>query len=155
MAESTYEERYRFPAEYARLLFICVAFTAAALFLRLPPAVRIGELVLFGGGAIALLVLGMRGLAQVAVRVDDAGLTVGSRPSRFRYTADTHPWPDVRGVRLNRPEGTPPAPVLTVTLRGNRPPVPLPIRGWRVDPDRLAAALAAHAPKVKFVNDRA
>jgi hypothetical protein len=152
-AESGYEERYRFPGEYARLLFVCVAFSLGSL-LPLPPVVRIAELVLFGGGAVALLVLGLRATAQVALRVDAAGLTLGLRPDRFHFANQLIPWPELTTLRLARPQRVPPVPELTANRRGRRPPLTLAVRGWKLDPDKLTAALAVHAPRVRFSDNR-
>jgi hypothetical protein len=151
-----YEERYRFPAEYARLLFVCAAFSVAALILPLPGIVRFVELVIFGGGVVALLVLGLRTTRQVAVRADADGLAIGRRPTRFTYTTEVTAWRDVSGVRLAKPKATagPPVVVLTATRRAGRGAVETPVKGWKLDVDKFTAALANHAPRVRVVDTR-
>jgi len=153
-AGAGYEERFRFPPEYARFLFVCAAFALASLVLPLPALVRTVELVVFGGGGLVLLALGLRGMNHVALRVDEVGLTLGRRPNRLRFTTELVPWADVRAVRLaQEPRSSAPA-VLTVTRRGNQPPAELSLRDWKLAGDRFAAALAAHAPRVRFADDR-
>ncbi|WP_280275116.1 hypothetical protein [Nocardia wallacei] len=111
---------------------------------------------------------------QVALRVDSEGITLGGRAFwRYRATTVTVPWPEIIGVvvysqylpygaRLSylgiqrHPRDTGPhgrlqaAAVRILGLGGGLDAVAVsrPIIGWRLDHDRLAAAVRHHAPHV-------
>jgi hypothetical protein len=147
-----YQEKYGFPAGYARLLFICVAFVLGGIFVALPVATRMVELLLFGGGGLVLTFLGLRATRMVALRVDEDGITLGGSPMQYASTTTVVPWPEMRTVRLTRqPEG-PSLPVITAVRRGQREPVSKTVQGWRLDSERLGAALKVFAPGV-HLND--
>jgi len=148
-----YQEKYRFPATYSRLLFICVAFVLGGIFVALPVATKMVELVIFGGGGLVLTFLGLRVTRLVALRIDEDGITLGGSPMQYASTTTVVPWPEMRMVRLTRqPEG-PSLPVITAVRRGQREPVSKTVQGWRLDSERLGAALKVFAPGV-YLNDQ-
>jgi hypothetical protein len=138
-----YEVRYGFPPSYARLLFVCAAFAVGSLFVALPPTLRAVELAFFGTGAVVLVVVGLRTTRLVALRADESGLTLGGTPNNYRSTTRVVPWPEVRSVRLTREPDGARLPVLTAVRRGKREDYSKRVQGWRLDTDRLAAALKA------------
>jgi hypothetical protein len=143
MPTQEYEARYGFPPSYARLLFVCAAFAVGSLFVALPPTIRMVELAIFGGGGLVLVALGLRATRLVALRVDESGLTLGGTPTSYRSTTQVVPWPEVRSVRLSREPDGARLPVLTAVRRGKREDLSKRIQGWRLDTDKLAAALKA------------
>lgn len=149
-----YEVSYGFPAGYARLLFVCVAFVLGGLLVPLHPAVRLVELIIFGGGGLVLVILGLRATRLAALRVDESGLTLGGAPTNYEPTTQHVPWPELRAVRLSRQQEIPHLPVITIVRRGNREKFSKPVRGWRLDPDKLAEALTAFAPNVRLTDER-
>jgi hypothetical protein len=150
-----YEARYGFPASYARLLFVCVAFALASAFIfALPTALQAVELVIFGGGGLALLALGLRATRLAALRVDESGLTLGGSPMNYRTTTQVVPWPELRAVRLSRQREMARLPVVTAVRRGNQEPLSKPVQGWSLDADRLAEALKAFGPRISLTDDR-
>ncbi len=150
-----YEVRYGFPPSYARLLFVCVAFALASVFIfALPTALQAAELVIFGGGGLALLALGLRATRLAALRVDESGLTLGGSPMNYRTTTQVVPWPELRAVRLSRQREMARLPVVTAIRRGNQEPLSKPVQGWSLDADRLAEALKAFGPRVSLTDDR-
>ncbi len=144
MSAQEYEARYGFPAAYARLLFVCVAFAVGSLFVALPGAVRAVELAVFSGGGLVLIALGLRATRLVALRVDESGLTLGGTFTDYRSTTRVVPWSELRAVRLAREESATRLPVITAVRRGNREDFSKRVQGWRLDADRLAEALKAH-----------
>ena len=102
-----YEEKYGFPNDYARLLFVCAAFTLGGLIVPMPWWVRLAETAIFGFGGLALAVLGLRASRLAALRVDESGLTLGGNPLRYATTTQVVPWSQLRAVRLTR-ESKPP-----------------------------------------------
>ncbi|GAA4671053.1 hypothetical protein [Phytohabitans rumicis] len=149
-----YEVRYGFPGGYARLLFVCAAFVFGGLFVPLPAAVRLVELIVFGGGGLVLLVLGIRATVLAALRVDESGLTLGGAPTSYEPTTRHVPWSELRAVRLSRQREAPYLPVITAVRRGNREAFSKPLKGWRLDTDKLAQALNAFAPGVRLTDER-
>jgi hypothetical protein len=149
-----YEEKYGFPPGYSRLLFVCTAFVFSGLLLALPLALRIVEVVVFGGAGLVLLVLGLRATRLAALRVDEHGLTLGGAPSKYSSTTQLLPWNELRAVRLSRQSQMPRLPVITAIRRGNREPASKPVQGWRIDPDKLRHALTAFASGVRLTDER-
>lgn len=147
-----YQEKYSFPASHARLLFICVAFVLGGIFVALPVATRMVELLLFGGGGLVLTFLGIRAARVVALRVDEDGITLGGSPTQYASTTTVVPWSEIRTVRLTRQPAGPSLPVITVVPHGRREPVSKTVQGWRLDSERLGAALKVFAPGV-HLND--
>jgi hypothetical protein len=148
-----YQERYRFPAGFAQMLFICTAFVIGGLFAKLPVPLKVVELVVFGGGGLAVLVLGLRFTRRAALRVDAAGLTFGAVGMRDQSTTQV-PWSDIRTVRISRQPEPPRLPVVTVVRRHGQAPITRPVKGWRLDQERFAEALRAVAPGVGLTDER-
>jgi hypothetical protein len=139
----SYEVRYGFPPSHARLLFVCVAFALGSLFIPLSPALRTVELAIFGGGALVLVMLGLRATRLAALRVDESGFTLGGTLANYQTTTHHVTWPELRQVRLSRDTTGARLPVVTAVRRGNREDFRKPVQGWRLDPDKLAEALKA------------
>lgn len=149
-----YQEKYGFPADYARLLFICAAFALAGIVVPLPGWLRLLEFVIFGGAGLALLVLGVRATTLIALKVDETGLTLGGTPLRYTATTQVVPWPELRAVRLSRQSEIPRLPVLTADRRGKREPLNKVIKGWRLDVEKLGEAMLSLAPGVHLTDRR-
>jgi hypothetical protein len=175
-----YEARYGWHGRTIGLVVVAVVFDVLAVVLPMPLWLRVAILLLFGGGLLVMLagILGQR----LALRVDETGITLGSPPLRPASKAQVVPWADIRRVvlwrqalpyaqtmryvGLERRHGAPPlagprarkagriagsalAPhVDPETLMASRA-----VNGWRLDPQRLAAAVAHFAPGVQVVSD--
>jgi hypothetical protein len=149
-----YQEKYGFSAGYARLLFVCVAFVLGGIFIPLPTALRVVELVVFGSGGLVLLFLGLQATRLAALRVDAAGITLGGSPAKYASTTTVVPWAELRTVRLTRQPEAPFLPVITAVPRGKRESVSKTVQGWRLDSDKLEVALKAFAPAVRLNDER-
>lgn len=165
------------------LLLASVLFCMAAILVPMPMAMRVLSLVFFGGGAIALLAVGLS--RKVALRIDQSGITLGGSPLRYAATTAHVPWHDVEAVVLwrqslaqdlpylgvLRPDGAPPLPGTPGASRTGRAMAGLgravagapddrlvascrAINGWRVDPTELAAALLRFAGDVPLIDQR-
>ena len=152
-AAQEYEERYRFPAGFAQMLFICVAFVLGGLFAHLPALLGAVELAVFGTGAVILLVVGLRMTRRTALRVDESGLAFGA-PALNDPSTERVPWPDVRAARVSRQVEAPYLPLITVTRRGGQPQVSKQVKGWRLDRDRFVESVQAFAPDIRVTDDR-
>ena len=112
-------------------------------------------------------------LPRVAFRADHAGITLGSDWQLPRPRAVFIPWADVEKIILyssdytiqyvgvQRREGAPPLPHGNEQVRVSRYPVSglaagaaLPIKGWRLDREQLAAVTAAVAPGILVIDAR-
>jgi hypothetical protein len=163
-----------------RIIAIALVFCAAALLPTMPDWLRIVDVVFFGGGAVVIAVSSLR--APVAVRVDQAGVTLCTSPLYPRSTTRLFPWEDVASViiwrgpfsgRINKleyigVERRPGAPPITGKFTGRRsrsaarfdsPGVPpeaavtrAATNGWVLDHRQLAAAVAHFAPGVRVVD---
>jgi hypothetical protein len=151
---AVYEEKYGFPTDYARLLFVCAAFTLGGLIVPMPVVVRLVETAVFGLGGLTLAVLGLRASRLVALRVDETGLTLGGSPLRYATTTDVVPWSQLRAVRLTREAQAPYHTVVTADRKGKAGTVSRPTKGWHLDVARLAAAMLAVAPAVALTDRR-
>lgn len=177
-AESfVYEARYGWSGRTARIVVVGLVFAAAGF--ALPLALRIIDIVLFGGGA--LFFLAVICTRRVAFRVDASGVTLGGTPLRYRSGTRMVPWHDIRKivlweqqlpygnsmryVGLERRKGAPPLAgrrSQRLSRSAARTLVPDHVSGdtllasravnsWRLDTDRLAAAVAHFAPQVRVV----
>jgi hypothetical protein len=149
-----YEEKYGFPSEYARLLFVCAAFVLGGLIVPMPAWLRLVETAVFGLGGLTLAVLGLRASRLVALRVDETGLTLGGSPLRYATTTQVVPWSQLRAVRLTRESKPPHLTVVTADRKGKAEPLAKAVKGWYVDPARLGAAMLAVAPGVALTDRR-
>jgi hypothetical protein len=176
---AVYEERYRWTPTTARALLLCIPFVLAGALIPMPLLVRALS-ILFGAWGIWQCVI-YPASRKIALRVDHAGLTLGGSPLRYKVTARFIPWSDIDRVVLwqrvvlwgklryigvqRRPGAAPLSP--GGTGRADRPafyagsyvpPVPGLVAGavrglsaWRLDDNRLAAAIRACAPAVRLV----
>jgi hypothetical protein len=177
-AESfVYEARYGWSGRTARIVIVGLVFAVAGI--ALPLVLRIIDIVFFGGGA--LFFLGVICTRRVAFRVDASGVTLGGTPPRYRSGTRVVPWADIkqvvlweqplpygrsmRHVGLVRRKGAPPLAGRRGQRLGRataRALVPDHVSGdtllasravnsWRLDADRLIAAVKHFAPGVKIV----
>ena len=171
-----YEARYGWNRRTGRIVIVGLVFAVAGI--ALPLVLRIIDIVFFGGGA--LFFLGVICTRRVAFRVDASGVTLGGTPPRYRSGTRMVPWADIkqvvlweqqlpygssiRYVGLVRRKGAPPLAGRRARRLGQvaRAAVPHHVSGdtlmasraansWRLDTDRLAAAVAHFAPGVKVV----
>lgn len=175
-----YQECYGWNRQSWRLIGIAAIFCAAAFLPGMPLWATILDLAFFGGGAVMFAIISLRG--TVAVRVDQAGLTLCASPLVPKSATRLFPWDDVVSViiwrgtfsgRVNRleyvgVERRPGAPPLTGPFVGRRnqsaarlesPGVPAEAavtraatNGWTLDHARLAAAVTRFAPGVRVLD---
>jgi hypothetical protein len=116
----------------------------------------------------------------VALRVDASGITLGGSPGRYRSTTWLIPWADIKDVVLWRqtmPYGRSMRYVAVTRRKGTPPPAGrrgqragkvtartlTPVNGdtllasraanlWRLDTDRMSAAVAHFAPGVRVID---
>jgi hypothetical protein len=129
-----YEARYGWNRQSWRITGIALVFCAAALLPGMPDWLRILDVGFFGGGALIIVVSGLRG--PTAVRVDQAGVTLCGSALYAKSTTRLFPWEDVASViiwqgsfsgRVNRlefigVERRPGAPPLAGRFLGRRAP---------------------------------
>jgi hypothetical protein len=149
-----YEEKYGFPTEYARLLFVCAAFTLGGLIVPMPMALRLTETAIFGLGGLMLAALGLRATRLVALRVDALGLTVGGSPLKYAATTEVVPWPQLRAIRLTRDSTPPHVTVVTADRKGKAGALSKPVKNWHLDVAQLGTTLRAVAPAVALTDRR-
>ncbi|WP_306359279.1 hypothetical protein [Nocardia sp. CC227C] len=174
----SYEARFGFDLRSTGILGICALFVVIALVVPdMSVALQVITIVFFGGGGV-FMAAGMAS-RELALRVDDDGITLGGPPLRRKDTTVSVPWSDIAAVVLfrqrvshgasmryigvRRHEGLPPLPraqgmaaKAAPRLIPHIPPDVIaasrPISGWRLDEDRLAAAVRQHAPHVPIVD---
>jgi hypothetical protein len=179
----SYEARYGWNRQSWRLIGIGLACCAAALLPAIPPWLKIVVIAFFGGGTLMLVAASLR--HPIALRVDQAGVTLCASPLYPKTTTRLFPWEDVTRViiwrgpfsgRVNRlefvgVERRPGAPPLTGRFIGRRaqravrfdsPGIPPEIaltraanNGWVLDHHKLTAAVAHFAPGVRVVDTTA
>ncbi|WP_339134250.1 hypothetical protein WJM95_32465 [Streptomyces sp. f51] len=170
-----YEARYGWDPKTRRIVVVSALFTAALLLPGMPLYLRILGLPLFGVGGLFMAFVAMS--RKVAFRVDETGVLLGGSPARYKTTTAHVPWNDITGfvlwrrpagvasllyVGLARREGAPALPGDGPKARavlGMLTPVPPDVAissrvvtGWRLDKDRLNAAVAYFAPD-SFMQD--
>lgn len=171
-----YEERYGPDPKTILVIAVCLLFTAAALLVPLDALTRILTLALFGVGGVVMAIGTFS--RKVALRVDDTGITLGGSPLRHAATTVHVPWTEVQAVVLWRQRTAQNLPWIGVLRPHDAPPLrgtptgpagklmagfgyavsgaPDPrllaagraVNGWRLDLDRLTAAVRHHAPGV-------
>ncbi|MFC7241551.1 hypothetical protein ACFQO7_03560 [Catellatospora aurea] len=171
-----YEERYGPDPKTILVIAVCFLFTAAALLVPLDALTRILTLALFGVGGVVMLVGTFS--RKVALRVDGNGITLGGSPLRYAATTVHVPWAEVEAVVLWRQQLAQNLPYLGVLRPHDAPPLhgtptspagklmagfgyavsgapdlrliatARAVNGWRLDLDRLTAAVRHHAPGV-------
>ncbi|MGY0070607.1 hypothetical protein ACWZEH_28280 [Streptomyces sp. QTS137] len=168
-ASPVYRARYGWDLRATGVVAVCAVFTALLLFSGIPLYVRVPGLPLFGVGGLFITYVALSG--KVAFRVDETGVLLGGSPARYRATTAHVPWGDITGVVLWRQTaGRSSVPCVGVTRREGAPAlsgdgpgaravlehlVPVladvatasrAVTGWRLDRDRLRAAVAHFAP---------
>ncbi|MFD3735474.1 hypothetical protein [Streptomyces sp. NPDC058632] len=174
MADTTspvYQARYGWDLRTTGVVAVSAVFTAVLLFSDMPLYARVLGLPLFGAGGLFMAYVAFSG--KVAFRVDGTGVLLGGSPARYRATTAHVPWGDITGVVLWRQAaGRSSVPYVGVTRREGAPAlsgdgpgaraalerlVPVPaevatasraVTGWRLDRDRLIAAVAHFAPDI-------
>ncbi|MGY3204896.1 hypothetical protein [Streptomyces sp. TE5632] len=172
-----YQAHYGWDLRTTGVVAVCAAFTAVLLFSDVPLYARVLGLPLFGAGGLLMAYTALSG--KVAFRVDETGVLLGGSPARYRATTARVPWSDITGVVLWRQAaGRSSVPWVGVVRREGAPvlsgdgpkartvlehlvPVPVPVAtasrsvtGWRLDRDRLIAAVAHFAPGIPVSDHR-
>jgi hypothetical protein len=173
-----YVARYGWNGRSGGLVIGAAVFVLIAVTVPMSLALRVVTLVLFGGGA--LVFIASIATRRVALRVDASGITLGGSPGRYRSTTRLIRWADVREVVLWRQPMPYGRSVRYVAVARHRGAPPLagrrgrragqvtaraltPVSGdtllasraanlWRLDPDRMTAAVAHFAPGVRVVD---
>jgi hypothetical protein len=173
-----YVARYGWNGRSGGLIIGAAVFVLIAVTVPMSLALRVVTLVFFGGGA--LVFIASIATRRVALRVDASGITLGGSPGRYRSTTRLIPWAEVREVVLwrqpmpygrsmryvavARHHGAPPlagrpgqraaketartlTPVSGDTLLASRA-----ANLWRLDTDRMSAAVAHFAPGVRVID---
>ncbi|MFB6705737.1 hypothetical protein ACFCW6_13590 [Streptomyces sp. NPDC056333] len=166
-----YQARYGWDLKTAGVVALSAVFTAVLLLPGMSLFAQILGLPLFGGGGLFMSYVALS--RKVAFRVDETGVLLGGSPARYGATTSHVPWDDITGFVLWRQTaGGASLPYVGVTRRKGAPPlpgddpkaravvehlVPVPaevapasraVTGWRLDKDRLAAAVAHFAPEI-------
>jgi hypothetical protein len=173
-----YVARYGWNRRSGSLILGAAVFVLVALTAPMSLALRVVTLVFFGGGALVFIAnIASR---RVALRIDASGITLGGSPGRYRSTTRLIPWADIRKVVLWRqpmPYGRSMR-YVAVARRNGAPPLAgrrgrraakatartlAPVSGdtllasraanlWRLDTDRMSAAVAHFAPGVRVID---
>ncbi|MEU3791303.1 hypothetical protein AB0F07_16065 [Streptomyces fructofermentans] len=172
-----YQERYGWDLRTTGVVSLSAVFTAVLLLPNIPLIARILGLPLFGAGGLFMAYMAQS--RKVAFRVDETGVLLGGNPARYGATTAHVPWNDIKGlvlwrqvaggasvsyVGVARRKGAPALPGDGPNARAAlKRLVPVPadtaiasraMTGWRVDKDRLAAAVAHFAPGTPVHDDR-
>ena len=170
-----YEARYSLRGRPGLVVALAAVFVIAGIFGHLSLAVRILDFALFGVGGLIMLVTGLS--RRVAFRVDGRGVTLGGIPPRYRAGTRFVPWADIEQVvlwrqpmpygrsmayvGLRRRPGAPPlggrktqlagravAATLTRGIPADTLSASRAVNGWRLAPEKLAAAVRHFGPGV-------
>ncbi|MCH0538655.1 hypothetical protein I3F58_03580 [Streptomyces sp. MUM 203J] len=168
---AAYSARYGWDRRTLGVVAVCAAFCSTVLLPGAPLALYLLVLPFFGGGGLFLACVALS--RRVAFRVDESGVLLGGTPPRHRATTAHVPWDDIEAVVLWRQTGAAHMPYVGLARREDAPRLPgagqgdraralsgflvpdVPpdvvmasraVNGWRLDKDRLAAAVAAFAP---------
>ncbi|WP_405956562.1 hypothetical protein [Streptomyces phaeochromogenes] len=168
-APPAYQARYGWDRRTTGTVAGSAALTAVLLLPGVPLLAQALGLPLFGAGGLFMAYIALS--RKIAFRVDETGVLLGGSPARYKATTAHVPWGDITGfvfwrqavsgtsvpyVGVIRREGAP-------TLPGDGPiacaavehlvPVSLDVvmssramNGWRLDKERLTAAVAHFAP---------
>lgn len=172
-AATGYEKRFGFTVSTVFVLLGSAGFVTLGLlpFGGTPRPAGIAAVIFFG--ACGLLCLWDLAQRRITLRVDAVGVTLGGRPLNYRKTTKRLPWSDIRRVVLFRVAGiikhvglepwtgAGVRTELSVSDQLNQllaPQVPaaviqhsIMVQGWRLDRDRLVAAVRDFAPSVEIV----
>ncbi|TYB64744.1 hypothetical protein FXF51_19995 [Nonomuraea sp. PA05] len=166
-----YQARYGWDRKTIALVAGCGVFAVAILITDMPLIAKIPGVVLAGAGSLYLAYMAFS--RKVAFQVDETGVLLGGSPARYSATTAHVPWEDITGVVLWRQAaGGASVPYVGVTRRQGAPAlpgdnpraravlrhlVPVPadvaissrtVTGWRLDKDRLVAAVSHFAPGI-------
>jgi len=169
-----YEERYRRGRSDPRVMPAWAVFGLSVGLLTV--GLLLHHQLIFAALTVGLLTIPTvltLALPRVAFRADRAGITLESDWQLPRPRAVFIPWADVEKIILyssdytiqyvgvQRREGAPPLPHGNEQVRVSRYPVSglaagaaLPIKGWRLDREQLAAVTAAVAPGILVIDAR-
>ncbi|MFA1544519.1 hypothetical protein [Actinomadura monticuli] len=170
-----YEVRYGPTLKNTVLMISSLVLALGCLLPEVPLHIRVPGILLFGTGVV--IFLAMTFSRQVAFRVDAEGILVAGGPFRYRASLLSVPWTDVKAVVLWRQHAAQNIPYVGVLRHEDRPAdkpvgkagrllygavaghVPAEVakasrqvNGWRLDRDRLAAAVAHFAPDVQIID---
>ncbi|MEU5994831.1 hypothetical protein ABZ806_38135 [Spirillospora sp. NPDC047418] len=170
-----YEVRYGPTLKNTALLIGSVVLILGCLLPEVPLHIRVLGVVLFG--VAGLVFLAMTFSRKVAFRADAEGIMVAGGPFRYRASLLSVPWTDVKAVVLWKQSAGQSIPYVGVLRHEDRPAgkpvgkagrllygavaghVPAEVakasrqvNGWRLDRDRLAAAVAHFAPDVEIID---
>ncbi len=179
----SYEAKYGWNRQSWRIIGIALVCCAAALLPGMPLWLRLVVIAFFGGGAVMMAAVSFR--RPIAVRVDQAGVTLCASPLYPKSTTRVFPWEDVTRViiwrgpfsgRVSRlefvgVERRPGALPLSgkfigrssqAAARLEAPGIPAEAavtragtNGWVLDHGKLTAAVAYFAPGVRVVDTTA
>ncbi len=174
-----YVARYGWNRRSGGLIVGAAVFVLLALTVPMSLPLRVVTLVFFGGGL--LVFTASIATRRVALRVDASGVTLGGSPGRYHATTRLIPWTDVKDVVLwrqpmpygrsmryigvARRHGARPLAgrrgrrASKVTARALTPGVSSDtllasraVNLWRLDADRLTAAVTHFAPSVRVID---
>ncbi|TDC59016.1 hypothetical protein E1200_32635 [Actinomadura sp. GC306] len=174
--DAVYETRFGLTGQGILILLTSIGFCSIFIFVPdISLTMRLIGTTFFG--LIGTATLGIVLTRRVALRVDADGVTLAGYPIRYRATLLYVPWTEVQAIVLWAQHGRSTLPYIGIRRnkdarkmkpmgRVNRwltswvvPHIPLdlvqssrPIINWRLDHDRLAKAVATHAPDVQIVN---
>ncbi|MEV5986856.1 hypothetical protein AB0L85_17820 [Streptomyces sp. NPDC052051] len=166
-----YEARYGWDRKTRWVVAVSAFFTVVLLLPGVPLFLRVLGLALFGGGGALMAYTAMS--HKVAFRVDGTGVLLGGNAARYRATTVHVPWGDITGFVLWRQStGVATLPCVGLIRREGAPALPgdgpkaravvrrlvsVPedvaftsrtVSGWRLDKERLVAAVAHFAPGI-------
>ncbi|MEV5158625.1 MULTISPECIES: hypothetical protein [unclassified Streptomyces] len=176
-AAPSYEVRYGWDLRTTAIVAAAAVFTAGLAALDVSVVLRVLGIALFGGGGLLMAVNALS--RKVAFRVDGEGILLGGSPARYAATTAQVPWEDIAAVVLWRQGTAAGMPWVGVARRPGAGPLPGPgqgeaahavvgalvphvpadvtlasraMTGWRLDRDRLTAAVARFAPGTPVVD---
>jgi len=176
-----YEARYGWTGKTVRVVLVCVVFLALAVGGSFVPGNPVWLGVVIGVFALTGLatMVGAAVSHALALRVDASGVALGGSPLRRNAPATEVPWQDVAAIVLwtqdlglfnqkmhyagvHLKSGVPPLPMSARMRRVSAALVPnvptdvvrasVAINGWRLDRDRLEAAVAAFGGGVEILD---
>lgn len=153
--EVGYEARYGPSARNVLLVIVSLAFVVVIPLIHLEIVLAVLGEILFGAGF--LLFLAMSVLRRVALRVDELGIAVTKNPFQPESKWLSARWPEVEAIVLwEQPVGSWSMRQIGIRRCGDAPAgltkTSRPVNGWRLDRERLVAAVRRFAPEVEIVD---
>lgn len=151
-----YEARYGPSGRNVLMMIACLAFVVGIPVTHLGIVLAVLGEVLFGAGF--LLCLAFNVLRRVALRVDEVGIAVTRHPFQPESKWLSARWPEVEAIVLwQQPVGTRSSMQQIGIRRSGDAPGALnrnsrPVNGWRLDRERLVAAVRRFAPETKIID---